>query len=401
MHEHIEQGELSLNADKVTIIVLDSVGIGELPDAKLFGDEGSNTLVHTARAVGGLFMPNMAELGLGNITEIKGLPRVEAPLAAYGKMAERSPGKDTTSGHWEICGLVLEKPFPTYPDGFPQEIISSLEKATGLRFLGNVSASGTEIIERLGREHLRTGYPIVYTSADSVFQVAAHEEVIPPDELYSICRTARKLLDGKHAVGRVIARPFRGEPGNFERTPRRRDFSLPPPQETLLDKIVAGGKQVTAIGKIEEIFAGRGITRSLHTRSNTDGVNKVLDCMRDCQKGLIFCNLVEFDSEYGHRNDPQGYARALEEFDRRVPELIRALGENDVLALTADHGCDPTTPSTDHSREYVPVLVTGPKIKEGIDLGIRETFADLGATVADLLKVGPLQVGESMLPLIS
>ncbi|WP_343105552.1 phosphopentomutase [Neomoorella humiferrea] len=379
--------------DRVIIIVLDSVGVGELPDAAAFGDAGSNTLGNIAARVN-LKLPNMARLGLGNIIPLRGIAPVGSPTAAYGKMASKSAGKDTTSGHWELAGLILEKPFPLYPHGFPPEIIEPFERAIGRKVLGNKPASGTVIIEELGAEHMRTGYPIVYTSADSVFQIAAHEDVIPVEELYRYCKIARRLLTGEHAVGRVIARPFIGEPGHFIRTDRRQDFSLEPPRPTLLDAVVNAGLQVMAVGKIKDIFAGRGISRWIHTHDNMDGIDQTCNFMREGGRGLIFTNLVDFDMRYGHRNDVTGYAGALEAFDRRLPELIEALNEGDVLVITADHGCDPTTPSTDHSREYVPLLIYGDKIRK-INIGVRPTFADLGATVAEMLDVPYDLAGES------
>ncbi|NHM27870.1 phosphopentomutase [Desulfofundulus sp. TPOSR] len=370
--------------NRLTLIVLDSVGIGELPDAAQYGDAGSNTLANTARAVGGLNIPHLGRLGLGNILPIEGVPPVDRPLAAYGRMAEASAGKDTTTGHWEIAGLLLERPFPVYPHGFPPEIIKPFEERIGRPVLGNKAASGTAIIEELGPEHMRTGYPIVYTSADSVFQIAAHEEIIPVEELYRMCRIARELLTGDHAVGRVIARPFVGRPGAFKRTDRRRDFSLPPPGPTILDLLLENGFPVLAVGKIEDIFAGKGITEAVHTEGNMDGVDQTLACMRRLERGLIFTNLVDFDMLYGHRNNPRGYADALEAFDRRLPEILHATRPDEVLIITADHGCDPTTSSTDHSREYVPLLVYGQKVKPGVNLGTRSTFSDVAATVAEL-----------------
>ncbi|MBE3587986.1 MAG: phosphopentomutase [Thermoanaerobacteraceae bacterium] len=369
---------------RVTLIVLDSVGVGALPDAARYGDEGSNTLAHIARDVGGLHLPHLGALGLGNILAIEGVPPAGKPGAAYGRMAEASAGKDTTTGHWEIAGLLLERPFPVYPRGFPPEIIRPFEERTGRPVLGNKPASGTAIIEELGAEHMRTGRPIVYTSADSVFQIAAHEEVIPLEELYRMCRIARELLTGEHAVGRVIARPFVGRPGGFKRTANRRDFSLPPPAPTVLDLLQEKGLAVLAVGKIEDIFAGRGITEALHTENNMDGVDKTLTFLRRDDRGLIFTNLVDFDMLYGHRNNPRGYAGALEDFDRRLPEILAALRDDEVLIITADHGCDPTTGSTDHSREYVPLLVYGRKVQAGVDLGTRRTFSDVAATVAEL-----------------
>ncbi|MCF6097744.1 phosphopentomutase [Thermovorax subterraneus] len=380
---------------RVILIVLDSVGAGELPDAALYGDEGSNTLANTARAVGGLKLPNLQKMGLGNIIEIEGVPPAEKPEASYGKAAERSAGKDTTTGHWEIAGIILEKPFPVYPNGFPPEVVEEFERRIGTKTLGNRPASGTQIINELGEEHLKTGYPIVYTSADSVFQIAAHEEVIPLEKLYEMCMIAREILHGDHAVSRVIARPFVGTPGNFVRTYNRRDFSLKPPHETLLDKVKKAGMDVFAVGKIWDIFAGQGITKEYHTEGNMDGVDKVLQAMDEMERGLIMANLVDYDMLYGHRNDPQGYAMALQDFDGRLPEIMEKLKKDDVLILTADHGCDPTTPSTDHSREYVPVLVAGDRIKKGISLGILSTFSDIGQTVADLLGCERLPNGKS------
>lgn len=383
---------------RVVIVVLDSVGVGALPDAHKYGDEGSNTLGNIAAAVP-LNLPHLARLGLGNIIPLRGIDPVNNPSAAYGKMASQAPGKDTTTGHWELAGLILERPFPLYPQGFPPEIIEAFEKAIGRKVLGNKPASGTAIIEELGEEHLRTGYPIVYTSADSVFQIAAHEDVIPVQELYRYCRIAREILRGEHAVGRVIARPFVGEPGHFIRTDRRQDFSLEPPKPTLLDVISGAGHQVMAVGKIKDIFAGRGITRWIHTHDNMDGIDQTCKFLREGSRGLIFTNLVDFDMLYGHRNDVEGYAAALEAFDRRLPDLMEDLDEKDVLVITADHGCDPTTPSTDHSREYVPLLVFGKSIRT-VNIGIRPTFADLAATVAELLGVPYQLAGTSFAKLL-
>jgi phosphopentomutase len=381
--------------ERVIIIVLDSMGVGELPDAAEYGDEGSNTLANTAKAVGGLSVPHMQQLGLGHITAIEGVPPCAEPLGAYGRMAEASAGKDTTTGHWEMAGIYSPQPLPTYPNGFPKELIEEYERRIGRKTLGNYPRSGTVIIQELGEEHMRTGYPIVYTSADSVFQVAAHEEVIPVEELYRICQIAREMLVGEHAVGRVIARPFVGEPGNFTRTERRKDFSLLPPEPTLLDRLVAAGRPVMGVGKIEDIFAHRGLSQSVHSPNNMACVDQTLAYMKESQKGLIFANLVDFDMLWGHRNNPQGYAGGLEAFDRRLPEIMGAMTAPDILFLTADHGNDPTTPSTDHSREYVPLLAYGSRVKPGVDLGTRETFADLGATVAELLGIEPLPFGTS------
>jgi phosphopentomutase len=380
---------------RVILIVLDSVGCGEAPDAGHYGDKGSNTLANTAQAVGGLKLPNLGQLGLGNITPIEGVPPAGAPSGAYGRLTEVSPGKDTTTGHWELMGVPLSKPFPTYPDGFPGDLMAEFEHRIGRETLGNYPASGTVIIQDLGAEHIRSGKPIVYTSADSVFQIAAHEEVIPVDELYNMCLIARELLTGEHAVGRVIARPFVGKPGGFTRTERRKDFSLVPPRDTLLDVLKADGKEVIGVGKIEDIFAQRGLTQSNHTLNNMAGVEAILGFIGSEAEGLIFANLVDFDMLYGHRNNPRGYADALEEFDARLPEIQAALQNGDILMLTADHGNDPTTPSTDHSRERVPVLVAGAHIKRGADLGTRDSFADVAASIADLLEVAWDGAGES------
>ncbi|WP_173297542.1 phosphopentomutase [Thermanaeromonas sp. C210] len=385
-------------AKRVVLIVLDSVGVGALPDADQYGDEGSNTLGHIAESVP-LRLPNLARMGIGNIIPLRGIEAVDRPLAAYGKMGARAPGKDTTTGHWELAGLILERPFPVYPEGFPEEVIRAFEEAIGRKVLGNKPASGTAIIEELGEEHMRTGYPIVYTSADSVFQIAAHEEVIPVEELYRYCRLARELLKGEHSVGRVIARPFVGEPGHFIRTDRRQDFSLEPPGPTLLDILSENGLPVLAVGKIKDIFAGRGITRWIHTHDNMDGIDKTCKFLRESSHGLIFTNLVDFDMLYGHRNDVEGYAAALEAVDRRLPEVMEGLDEKDVLVITADHGCDPTTPSTDHSREYVPLLIYGRRIRP-VNVGLRFTLADLAATVADLLGVNYTLAGESFAELL-
>ena len=380
---------------RVILIVLDSMGVGELPDAAEYGDEGSNTLANTAQAVGGLSLPHMQKLGLGNITAIEGVPPCDEPLGAYGRMAEASAGKDTTTGHWEMTGIYSLRPLPTYPNGFPKNLIEEYEQRIGRKTLGNYPRSGTVIIQELGEEHMRTGYPIVYTSADSVFQVATHEEVIPIEELYRICQIAREMLVGEHAVGRVIARPFIGEPGNFVRTERRKDFSLLPPEPTLLDRLVAAGHPVMGVGKIEDIFAHRGLSQSVHSSNNMACVDQILAFMKESQRGLIFTNLVDFDMLWGHRNNPQGYAGGLEAFDRRLPEITEAMTAHDVLFLTADHGNDPTTTSTDHSREYVPLLAYGSMVKRGVALGTRGTFADLGATVAELLGIEPLPFGTS------
>jgi phosphopentomutase len=380
---------------RVILIVLDSVGCGGAPDAASYGDEGSNTLANTARAVGGLKLPNLGQLGLGNITPIEGVPPVDVPAGAYGRLTEISAGKDTTTGHWELTGVPISRPFPTYPNGFPADLIAEFERRIGRGTLGNYPASGTVIIQELGEEHVRTAKPIVYTSADSVFQIAAHEEVIPVDELYRMCQVARELLTGDHAVGRVIARPFAGQPGSFTRTENRRDFSLTPDRDTILDVLKAAGKEVIGVGKIEDIFAHRGLTRSRHTGNNADDINALLEFMASDAGGLIFANLVDFDMLYGHRNNPRGYADALEQFDARLPEIQAALHGDDVLMLTADHGNDPTTPSTDHSRERVPILVSGPPVRRSVNLGTRASFADVAATIADLLGVAWDGAGQS------
>jgi len=383
--------------DRVILIIVDSLGVGELPDAAEYGDVGSHTLGHIAETVGGLHLPNFESLGLGRLGHFKGLGSAAHRRGAFGRMAERSKGKDTTTGHWEMMGVILAQPFPVYPHGFPPEVIEPFKKAIGRDILGNIPASGTEIIRELGERHLSTGYPIIYTSADSVFQIAAHEEIMPIDELYRMCEAARKILVPPHNVSRVIARPFVGKPDHFTRTDRRRDFSVELPHETLLDKLFLRQIPVMAIGKIEDIFAKRGITHGIHTRSDMDGVDQTLKVMCECQRGLIFTNLVDFDTLYGHRNDVQGYARALAELDSRIPELLDALRDQDLLIFSADHGNDPTTPSTDHSREYVPLLIHGPRIQRVVDLGTRSTFADLGQTLAEVFEVGQLRAGSSFL----
>ena len=380
---------------RVVLIVLDSVAVGELPDAAEYGDVGSNTIGNLSWAVGGLHLPHLGKLGLGNLTEIEGVPSQIDVLGAYGKMAEASEGKDTTTGHWEIAGVYSPVAFPIYPDGFPPEIIEEFERRIGRKTLGNYAASGTVIIQELGEEHVRTGYPIVYTSADSVFQIAAHEKVISVEELYRMSEIAREMLECGRQVARVIARPFIGETGAFVRTENRRDFSCPPPEPTLLDRLVAAGQEVSAVGKIEDIFVHRGITHANHTTNNMDGITQTVTYMREGHPGLIFTNLVDFDMLYGHRNNPQGYAEALKAFDRRLPEIMEAMRTEDVLVITADHGCDPTTPSTDHSREYVPLLVYGRPIRPGVDLGIRQTFADVSATISEWLGLPPGSFGTS------
>jgi phosphopentomutase len=370
---------------RVLLLVCDSFGVGEAPDARAYGDAGSNTLGNTSRAVGGLRAPNLADLGLGTLTDITGVEPRALPGSACGKAAERSAGKDTTTGHWEISGVILDRPFPLYPTGFPPEVIEPFQERIGRKVLGNVPASGTEIIAELGEEHVSTGSPIIYTSGDSVFQIATHKDIVPLATLYQWCRVARRLLTGEHLVGRVIARPFTGTPGNFTREPERRDFSVPPPRATLLDQSRAAGVDVYGVGKIQDIFAGQGLTEARYSVSNDDGIDITQEFLARPGPALVFANLVDFDSKYGHRNDPQGYARCIEALDRRLPEMVGAL-DGGVLLLTGDHGCDPTTPSTDHSREFTPILSAG--FPGGpYHLGTRESFSDLGATVADLLGV--------------
>jgi len=367
---------------RIIWIVLDSVGIGAMPDAAAFGDPpGADTLGNIAR-LRGLRVPNLARLGLGNIKPLAGIAPAEAPAAAFGRCALASPGKDTATGHWEMAGIQLDKPFPLYPHGFPPEVMREFERRIGRSALGNKPASGTEIIQELGEEHMRTGSPIVYTSADSVFQVAAHEDVIPLWELYKICETAREILRGPHEVGRVIARPFTGSPGNFTRTANRHDYAVPPPAGMLLDRLEEHGVEVDSVGKISDVFLGRGIAESRKTKNNADGMAKTLVAMRETERGLIFVNLVDFDQQYGHRNDIEGYGAALEEFDRWLPEFEAAMAETDLAILTADHGCDPCVPGTDHTREYVPLLATGRRSRAGAPLGLRASLADIGQTVA-------------------
>jgi len=367
---------------RVIWIVLDSVGIGEMPDAEAYGDRGSDTLGNIARRRR-LHLPNLSRLGLANIKPLAGLEPSAEPLGAFGRCALASPGKDTTTGHWEMAGIQLDRPFPLFPHGFPPLVMQEFERRIGRSTLGNKAASGTEILKELGEEHVRTGSPIVYTSADSVFQVAAHEEVIPLFELYQICETARAILRGPYEVGRVIARPFVGAPGAFTRTANRHDYAVPPPQGMLLDRLAERHVDVCAIGKIADVFLGRGIREQEKTRSNADGMAKTLAAMDLVDRGLIFVNLVDFDQLYGHRNDVEGYARALEEVDAWLPSFEAKLRGDDLAILTADHGCDPTTPSTDHSREYVPLLVYGKNVRHGVNLGVRASLSDIGQTVAE------------------
>jgi phosphopentomutase len=374
---------------RAIIIVIDGLGIGEMPDAGDYNDEGSNTLAHIAEAAGGLSLPCLESMGLGNIGDFKGIEKNTNPIASYGIMSERSKGKDTITGHWEMMGIVSERPFPTYPDGFPREIIKAFEKKTGRRVIGNKAASGTEIIKELGEEHIGTGSLIVYTSADSVFQIAAHGDVMSAEELYKVCRIAREILVYPHNVCRVIARPFVGEGGPrtpFIRTPLRRDFSLPPPETTVLDLLKEKGINVISVGKVSDMFSGRGFTDAIKTIDNSDSMKKVKELLKGIRGGLIFTNLVDFDTLYGHRNDPQGFADALEKFDSELADMIDALDENDYLIAAADHGNDPTTPSTDHSREYVPVLFYNKNLHTK-DLGMRDCFRDVGATVGKIFGV--------------
>jgi phosphopentomutase len=376
--------------------VLDSVGVGELPDAASYGDEGSDTLGNTSRQVP-LRVPTLNSLGLSLIASIAGIEPPKAPRGAFGRMAEASPGKDSVTGHWELAGLILDRAFPVFPGGFPPDVMREFERRIGRRTLGNKAASGTAIIDELGPEHMQTGRPIVYTSADSVFQIAAHEEVVPIEQLYDFCHVAFELVGKGLGVGRVIARPFVGVSGAFQRTANRRDFALTPFGPTLLDLLTDAGIPVVAVGKIEDLFAGRGITNAVHTSSDSHGMDEIERAMAMTNRGLIVANLVDFDTVYGHRNDPEGYAANLERFDQRLATLLPRIGVRDLLVVTADHGNDPTTPSTDHSREHVPVLLFGPSVRPGVDLGLRSTFSDLGQTVAELFGVGPLQHGKSFL----
>ena len=381
---------------RAVVIVLDSVGIGELPDAYVYGDEGSNTLGNIARQVI-LNIPTLASLGLSRVVALPGVKVTAAPLAAFGRMAERSAGKDSVTGHWELMGLIIDRPFPTFPHGFPRELIDRFERRIGRSTLGNVVASGTAVIDELGAEHMRTGAPIVYTSADSVFQIAAHEDVVPVPQLYQFCEIAYELTVQEMGLGRVIARPFVGAPGAFTRTANRHDYAMPPRGETLLDRLVANHITVTAIGKINDLFAGRGITTAYSTKSDDEGMARVEDQLRRQESGLIFANLVDFDTVYGHRNDVRGYAANLERFDARLASLLPLLKDDDLLVITADHGNDPSTPSTDHSREYVPLLVTGRRVRKGVDLGTRATFADLAQTLAEAFAVPSIAHGTSFL----
>jgi len=380
---------------RAILVVLDGVGVGANPDAHAYGDDGASSLEHCAQAVGGLELPNLGRIGLGNITPILGTPPTDKALGSYGRMAEAATGKDSTTGHWEMTGVVLHKPLPTYPHGFPAHLVDQFEKAIGREVLGNKVASGTEIIKELGEEHLRTGRPILYTSADSVFQLAAHQDVIPLEELYHMCRIARDMLSGDNAVGRVIARPFIGTPGNFRRTEHRRDFSLAPLGTTLLDVIKESGREVIGIGKIEDLFAGRGLTRRDHTETNKDGMAATLRLLERDFTGLLFVNLVEFDMLWGHRRDSQGYAQALRDVDDWFAQVQKVMQPGDAIFFTADHGNDPTYQGSDHTREQVPLLAYGQPVRAGVDLGARSTFADLGQTLVQAFEVSPLVAGTS------
>ncbi len=384
---------------RVFLIVLDSVGIGELPDAANYGDAGSNTL-RAASTNANFSMPNMEKLGFFNIDGVQVMEdkkRGVTPTGVYARLAETSKGKDTTIGHWEISGIISEQPLPTFPDGFPKELLDEFEKETGRKVICNKPYSGTEVIKDYGKEHVETGALIVYTSADSVFQIAAHEAVVPIETLYEYCEIARRLCTGKYGVGRVIARPFEGEEGNYQRTSRRHDYSLQPPQNTMLDSLKREGYDVIAVGKIGDIFAGKGITEAVRTKDNADGIEKTIEYTKKDFNGLCFINLVDFDMKYGHRNDVEGYAKALTYFDSKLPEIIDGLREDDILIVTADHGCDPSTASTDHSREYTPFVACGKKLKENANLGTRDTFANIGATILDYFNV-PVDIkGTSML----
>ncbi|KON91487.1 phosphopentomutase [Rossellomorea marisflavi] len=384
---------------RVHLIVMDSVGIGEAPDADLFDDKGADTLGHIAEHMNGLHMPNMAKLGLSNIREIKGIDKAEKPLAHYTKMQEASVGKDTMTGHWEIMGLNIDTPFKTYPEGFPEKLIQKLEAETGRTVIGNKPASGTAIIDELGKEHMETGALIVYTSADPVLQIAAHEDIIPIEEQYRICEIARELTkDDEFLVGRVIARPFIGEPGAFKRTSNRHDYALKPFDRTVMNELKDAGYDVIAIGKISDIYNGEGVTDSVRTKDNMDGMDGFIRTMDQPFTGLSFLNLVDFDAQFGHRRDPEGYGKALEEFDARLPEVFEKMTEEDLLIITADHGNDPTAPGTDHTREYVPLLAYSKRFSgEGEELPVRKTFADIGATVADNFNVKHPKFGESFL----
>ncbi len=386
------------NIHRVIIFVLDGVGAGAAPDADLYGDVGSNSLSNTAAAVGGLNLPNLEALGFGRITPMKGVTPVDPARGSFGKLTPCSAGKDSVTGHWELMGIFLKEPFPVFPDGFPPAVIQKFKELTGLDVLANKPASGTAVIQEYGEEHMRTGKPIVYTSADSVFQIAAHEDVIPIEKLYEICEISRKMLVGEYGVGRVIARPFVGErAGEFERTSRRHDYPRFPESDTIMDKLITAGFEVYATGKIDDLFGHRGISVTNHTTNNHDTILATIDFIKKDFNGLLFANLIEFDQIYGHRNDPRGYADALEEFDRSIPQIVGNLGAGDIVMVVSDHGVDPTTESTDHSREFSPLLIFGDRIKANVDLGVRKSFSDVGATIADIFTLQPPQIGSSFL----
>jgi phosphopentomutase len=385
---------------RAILVVLDGVGVGANPDAQAYGDEGASSLEHCAQAIGGLELPHLGSIGLGNITPILGTPARKDVLGAYGRMASIAAGKDSTAGHWEMTGVVLQKPLPTYPHGFPPEVVATFEHAIGRKIIGNKVASGTDIIKELGAEHVRTGFPILYTSADSVFQVAAHQDIVPLAELYRMCEIARAMLTGEHAVGRVIARPFLGTTGAFRRTEHRRDFSLAPTGTTLLDLLKEAGKEVIGLGKIDDLFAGQGLTQRDHTETNREGMAATLRWLGRDFSGLLFVNLVEFDMLWGHRRDSQGYAQALRDVDAWLPQVQQVMRSDDAIFFSADHGVDPTYRGSDHTRECVPLLAYGQPIQAGINLGTRETFADLGQTLAQALGVGPLAAGTSFANLL-
>lgn len=380
---------------RVIWMIIDSVGIGALPDSEKFGDVNVNTLGNIVKNYKDIKLPNMLKLGLGNIDGIDSLEGVKSPIGAFGRASEVSKGKDTTTGHWEMTGVLVETPFKTYENGFPKEIIDEFERKTNRKVIGNKPASGTAILDELGEQQMKTGEVIVYTSADSVFQIAAHEEIIPLDELYKMCEIAREIMMGDNAVARIIARPFVGQPGAFERTSNRRDYSLSPFEDTVLDNIKKSNLDVIGVGKIEDIFNKQGITEAIHTKDNMDGVDQTINYMKKENNGLIFTNLVDFDSKYGHRRDVKGYKEALEEFDARIPEILENMEDDDILIINSDHGNDPTYKGTDHTREYIPMLICGKNVKSGLNLGTRSSFADIGATVADLLNVKMPKHGNS------
>jgi len=381
--------------NRVVLFVLDSVGIGALPDAEKFGDVGVNTLGNIAKSTDDFKIPNLKKMGIGNIEGVDAIEATEKPIAAFGRSLEASNGKDTTTGHWEIAGLYIEQPFKTYPDGFPKHIIDEFEQKTGRKVLCNKPASGTVVLDELGEEHVRTGNPIVYTSADSVFQIAAHEEVIPLEELYNMCQIAREMLMGEDQVARVIARPFVGTPGNYQRTSNRRDYSIKPYDKTVLDFAKEAGLEVKAVGKIVDIYDGEGITEDVHTKDNMDGVDQTIKFLKESFEGILFTNLVDFDAKYGHRRDVAGYRKALEEVDARLPEIMSSMKASDLLIILADHGNDPAYIGSDHTREYIPILIYGEQVKAGANIGTRKTFADVAATVSDILNIPATPYGTS------